>query len=201
MNLSHLLTASLAAALVCFIGGAKASPHFQAPVFSPQPLQVDLKCGLVNGKVVCGNKNSSGKHRNDDDQQGNDDEHHHKKKKKNNDDDTGLSECTIQGANSGGGCKGGLKYVCEKLKSGKKCCGCVVDKNAKPTNTPPVEKTAALVFACTSDVEAPDGRVVANRRAGIRAASAEEARIIYMTSLPQGVLLRGAVTCTQSSAP
>jgi hypothetical protein len=24
-----------------------------------------------------------------------------------------------------------LKYVCEKLKNGNKCCGCVGDKNAK----------------------------------------------------------------------
>ena len=44
--------------------------------------------------------------------------------------------------NSGGGCKGGFKYVCEKLKSGKKCCGCVADKNAKagagdPLSRPP----------------------------------------------------------------
>ena len=70
------------------------------------------------------------KHKNDDDDdQGNNEDHHHGKNKKNND-DTGLSECTIQGSNSGGSCKGGFKYVCEKLKSGKKCCGCVVDKNA-----------------------------------------------------------------------
>jgi hypothetical protein len=25
----------------------------------------------------------------------------------------------------GGGCKGGFKWVCEKMKSGNKCCGCV----------------------------------------------------------------------------
>ena len=100
-------------------------------MFSPLPLQAGLKCGLVNGELKCGNSNSSGKHHDDnDDQQGNDDDHHHKKKK-NTDDDAGLSECTIQTANSGGGCKTGFKRVCEKLKSGKKCCGCVVDKNAK----------------------------------------------------------------------
>ena len=132
MKLYHVVTGLLAGAMVCFISEAEASPHFQAPVFSPLPLQAGLKCGLVNGELKCGN--SSGNDQ-DDDQQGNDDEHHHKKKK-NNDDDTGLSECTIQGANSGGGCKGGFKYVCEKLKSGKKCCGCVVDPNAKPANKP-----------------------------------------------------------------
>ena len=130
MKLYHVVTGLLAGAVVCFISGAEASPHFQAPVFSPLPLQAGLKCGLVNGELKCGDSNSSGKHHDDnDDQQVNDDDHHHKKKK-NNGDDTGLSECTIQGANSGGGCKGGFKYVCEKLKSGKKCCGCVGDKNA-----------------------------------------------------------------------
>ena len=37
----------------------------------------------------------------------------------------------------GGGCKAPLKYVCEKLKNGKKCCGCVGDKNAQTPQTPP----------------------------------------------------------------
>ena len=130
MKLSHFLTASLAIAVVCLVSGAEASPHFQAPTVSLLPLQAGLKCGLVNGHIVCGD--SSGKHHDDDDdQQGNDDDHHKKKKKKNSDDDTGLENCTIQSSNSGGGCKGGFKYVCEKLKSGKKCCGCVVDKSAK----------------------------------------------------------------------
>jgi hypothetical protein len=32
---------------------------------------------------------------------------------------------------SGGGCKVGLKWVCEKMKSGNKCCGGAADKNAK----------------------------------------------------------------------
>ena len=96
MKLSHLLTASLAGALVCFIGGAEASPHFQAPMFSPLPLQAGLKCGLVNGHLNAAT--SGGKHHDDDDddQQGNDDDHH-QNKKKNTDDDKGLSECTIQG--------------------------------------------------------------------------------------------------------
>src|SRR4051812_23214912 len=116
MNLSHLLTASLAGALVCFISGAEASPHFPAPTFSPLPLQAGLKCGLVNGHIECGDTNGGGKHHDDDDdQQGNNDDDH--KKKKNSDEDTGLENCTIQSSNSGGGCKSGFKYVCEKLKS------------------------------------------------------------------------------------
>jgi hypothetical protein len=113
--------------------------------------------------------------------------------------ETGLSECTIQGENSGGGCKTGFNRVCETLKSGKKCCGCVPDKNAKPENKEGADEAQALMFACTSNVEIPDGSIIANRKAGIRAASEAEARIIYMTSLPQGVALRGPVTCTRAS--
>jgi len=58
-----------------------------------------------------------------------------KKQKKHKDgqsqNDSGLTECTIQEPGSGGGCKAGLKWVCEKMKSGNKCCGCVADKNVK----------------------------------------------------------------------
>jgi hypothetical protein len=58
-----------------------------------------------------------------------------KKKKKHEDgqsqNDAGLTECTIVQPGGGGGCKGGFKWVCEKMKSGNKCCGCVADKNAK----------------------------------------------------------------------
>ena len=46
--------------------------------------------------------------------------------------ETGLTDCTIIQPNGGGGCKTGFKWVCEKLKSGKKCCGCVADPNAPP---------------------------------------------------------------------
>jgi hypothetical protein len=65
------------------------------------------------------------KHKNDDD-----DDHHHKNK--NSDDESGLTDCTIQQSGGGGGCTAPSKYVCEKLKNGKKCCGCVADKNATP---------------------------------------------------------------------
>jgi hypothetical protein len=58
------------------------------------------------------------------------------KKNKHHDDDNGLEQCTIQSSGSGGGCKGGFKWVCQKMKNGNKCCGCVVDKNAKPMNQP-----------------------------------------------------------------
>ena len=48
-----------------------------------------------------------------------------------NQDDAGLSSCTIELSGGGGGCGGGLKRVCKTI-GGKKCCGCVPDKNAKP---------------------------------------------------------------------
>lgn len=58
------------------------------------------------------------------------------KKRKNHDQDAGLTECTILGAGGGGGCKSGFNWKCEKLKSGKKCCGCVADKDAKAQQAP-----------------------------------------------------------------
>jgi hypothetical protein len=90
------------------------------------------KCIKVDGKRVCFEQGAKQKKKDDDDDDnGDDDDDKPKKKKKQQDVDTGLSECTIQQPGSGGGCKTGFKYVCEKMKSGKKCCGCVVDKNAK----------------------------------------------------------------------
>ena len=74
------------------------------------------------------------KHKNDDDDDdNNNDDNHHGKGKKNNE-GAGLSECTIIQPGGGGGCKTGLKWVCEKMKSGNKCCGCVADKS-KGTST------------------------------------------------------------------
>ena len=67
---------------------------------------------------------------------------HKKNQNEGSEDDSGLSECTIQQQGGGGGCTVGFKRVCEKMKSGEKCCGCVVDKSAKgktqttPTTTP-----------------------------------------------------------------
>lgn len=54
-----------------------------------------------------------------------------KKKHKNgqSQNDSGLTDCTIVSPGGGGGCKTGFKYVCEKMKSGNKCCGCIADKN------------------------------------------------------------------------
>ena len=52
-----------------------------------------------------------------------------------NHDDAALSNCTIQKPGESGGCLVGFKRVCEELKSGNKCCGCVADKNATPVKT------------------------------------------------------------------
>jgi hypothetical protein len=149
-------------------------------------LEAGFGCKMQQGKLVCGKGQKK-----DDDDHDDDDDDDDKPKKQKQGVDAGLTECTIQQP-GGGGCKSGLKRVCEKLKSGKKCSGCVPDPNAKPENkTTGGDQPQALVFACTSDVEAPDGRIVSNRKAGVKAANDAEARIIYMTSLPQGALLRG----------
>jgi hypothetical protein len=55
-------------------------------------------------------------------------DHHHKKNK---DKDSGLTECSIQTSSGGIACAAPLKRVCEKMKNGQKCCGCVGDKNAE----------------------------------------------------------------------
>ena len=92
------------------------------------------------------------KNKNQDDDDDNDDDHHHGKKK-HNDEDTGLEQCTIQSSKGGGGCTAPLKYVCEKLKNGKKCCGCVGDKNAK-TQTPPPPPAKTGGSYCSQEVPA-----------------------------------------------
>ena len=152
-------------------------PGSEVSIVADQLVLADVKCGLVNDKLVCGKTNDH-KNRDDDDD---DDDHQHKGKDKDkgkdNDNDKDkatsqadckkgtcfacggafpgcscrkaycddlkpqkeskgkndkpeLTECTIQGPNSGGGCKSGFTRVCEKMKSGKKCCGCVADKTA-----------------------------------------------------------------------
>ncbi len=116
-----------------------------------------------------------------------------------NQDDTALSECTIIQPGGGGGCTVGLKWVCQTMKSGNKCCGCVVDKNAPPPKKVDA-KPQLLLFACTSNVRVPDGREFADRKSKIGAANDTEARMIYMARLGQGVVLLGPVTCLQSSS-
>jgi hypothetical protein len=98
--------------------------------------QAKEKCVKVDGKRVCFEGGVKKKNDDDDDDNGDDDDDDKPKKKQKKDVDTGLTECTIQQPGGGGGCKTGFKQVCEKMKSGKKCCGCVPDPNAKAQTTP-----------------------------------------------------------------
>ncbi|HSB58932.1 MAG TPA: hypothetical protein VLD66_04960 [Methyloceanibacter sp.] len=93
---------------------------------SPAVELVGFGCNFVNGKLICG-KSESG----DDADDADDDSGDHPKKKKAKDTGDELTECTIQQGPGGGGCVTGFKHVCQKMKNGKKCCGCVPDKNAQ----------------------------------------------------------------------
>lgn len=117
---------------------------------------VAFGCNVVNGQLVCGNKQSNN---GDDNDQGN-----QKKKNKHKADDTGgesgLTQCTIQSPLGGSGCSVGSKQVCEKLKNGKKCCGCVPDKNASGTKSStgaetPATTPAPTKFCCSAKMTAP----------------------------------------------
>ena len=105
--------------------------------------RVGFGCNFVNGKLVCGKSEGSDDADDEDNhkhmQGDEDDNHKHKKNAKDTGDE--LTECTIQQGPGGGGCVKGFKHVCEKLKNGKKCCGCVPDKNAQaPANVPETPK-------------------------------------------------------------
>ena len=120
---------ALSVALIAEAGFAL--PRASSVERSPAVERVGFGCNFINGKLVCGKSESSDdaddednqKHMQDDE----DDNHKHKKKAEDTGDE--LTECTIQQGPGGGGCVKGFKHVCEKLKSGKKCCGCVPDKN------------------------------------------------------------------------
>jgi hypothetical protein len=130
-----IIVSALALAWISTQALASPLPHpgSEVGVIAGRIVLADLKCGLVNGKLVCGTTKDH-KNRDDDDDDDDDDrdDHKHKDKKesKGKKDKPELTECTIQGPNSGGGCKTGFTRVCEKMKSGKKCCGCVADKTA-----------------------------------------------------------------------
>ena len=119
-------------AVLGFVSMAAAAPvatDIVAKVSSRDLVEkVDFKCRKVEGgKIVCGStKGNKNKDRDDDDD---DQKGKGEGKGKGKQEDSGLSECTIQTPNSGGGCKNGT-WKCEKMKSGKKCCGCVPNKNA-----------------------------------------------------------------------
>jgi hypothetical protein len=113
--------AGFALSVVLIAEAGFALPHASSVERSPAVELVGFGCNFINGKLVCGKSESS----NDNDE----DNHKHKKKTKDTGDE--LTECTIQQGPGGGGCVTGFKHVCEKLKNGKKCCGCVPDKSAQ----------------------------------------------------------------------
>ena len=170
----RIIVSALALAWISTQALASPLPHpgSEVGVIAGRIVLADLKCGLVNGKLVCGTTKDH-KNRDDDDDDDDDDHDDHKHKDKDKGKATSqadckkgtcfacggafpgcscrkaycddfkpqkeskdkkekpeLSECTIQGPNSGGGCKTGFTRVCEKMKSGKQCCGCVADKTA-----------------------------------------------------------------------
>jgi endosialidase-like protein len=124
--------AGFALSVVLIAGAGFALPRALSVERSPAVERVGFGCNFINGKLVCGKSESS-------DDADDDSGDHQKKKAK--DTDSELTECTIQQGPGGGGCVKGFKHVCQKLKSGKKCCGCVPDKNAQaPANAPETPK-------------------------------------------------------------
>jgi len=76
---------------------------------------------------------------------------HHKKHKDNGDE---LTQCTIQSSTSGIACAAPLKRVCQKMKNGQKCCGCVGDKNATQTQTQqPADKKPSGGVYCSQPID------------------------------------------------
>ncbi|HZP07737.1 hypothetical protein [Methyloceanibacter sp.] len=128
-----LAIAAFVLSVVLIAEAGLALPRVSSVERSPAVELVGFGCNFVNGKLICG-KSESGDDADDEDnhkhmQGDEDDNHKHKKNAK--DTDSELTECTIQEPGGGGGCVKGFKHVCEKLKNGKKCCGCVPDKNAQ----------------------------------------------------------------------
>jgi len=154
MHLSQFVAGLIAsAAVLLFCGDVRAAPLLDelSPALS-LVVQVGFNCGLVDGKLVCGGKKSHTQGSDEADDSANSD-HHDKKGKKDGSDKPELTECTIQESKGGGGCVTGFKHVCEKLKNGKKCCGCVPDKNAQATKPKPVQR-----ICCTA--RGPDGKIM-----------------------------------------
>ena len=124
---------------------------------SPAVELVGFGCNFVNGKLICG-KSKSGDDADDEDnhkhmQGDEDDNHKHKKNAKDTGDE--LTECTIQQGPGGGGCVKGFKHVCEKLKNGKKCCGCVPDKNAQAPAGGAGTAPAVVRICCDANFSGP----------------------------------------------
>jgi hypothetical protein len=146
---------ALSVGLIAEVGFAL--PRASSVERSPAVERLGFGCNFINGKLVCGKSESSDdednqKHMQDDE----DDNQKHKKKAK--DTDSELTECTIQ--QSPGGCAKGFKHVCEKLKSGKKCCGCVPDKNAQAPAGGAGPAPAVVRICCDANLSGRNGPVI-----------------------------------------
>jgi hypothetical protein len=165
---------------------------------SPPVVQAGFGCNFVNGHLVCGKKKSGDNDDNNDDDQGS-----HQKKQKHKDQDTGsdgeLTQCTIQEPGGGGGCKGGFKHVCEKLKNGKKCCGCVPDKNAsgtKSTGTETPATTSQIGYQCDANVSPANVGHLSYTMAPSQVKSEADARALFAQELKNNnYVATGPVTC------
>jgi hypothetical protein len=106
---------------------------------------------------------------------------HHKKKNKDN--DAQLEQCTI--VKSGGmGCVAPQKLVCQKMKNGQKCCGCVGDKPA-PRPMDYYECRAAVL-----------PQSVAGRSISSPEPDEATARTKFLATIAgEGLTLNGPVTC------
>jgi hypothetical protein len=113
---------------------------------------------------------------------------HHKKKNKDN--GAQLEQCTI--VKSGGmGCVAPQKLVCQKMKNGQKCCGCVGDKpsGAAKTQTPPPMD----YYECRAAVLP---QTVANRLISSPEPDEATARTKFLAAIAEERLtLNGPVTC------
>jgi hypothetical protein len=140
--------AGFALSVVLIAGAGFALPRALSVERSPAVERVGFGCNFINGKLVCGKSESS------DDADDADDEGNQKHKKKAKDGDE-LTECTIQQGPGGGGCVKGFRHVCEKLKSGKKCCGCVPDKNAQAPAAGAGPAPAVVRICCDANLSGP----------------------------------------------
>jgi hypothetical protein len=141
-------------AVLLIVEAAFALPRVSSVARAPAIEPVGFGCNFENGKLICGKSDNGGDADDDGDQkhmQGDDNDNH--KHKKNAKDAGELTECTIQQGPGGGGCTKGFKHVCEKMKSGKKCCGCVPDKNAQA----PAGAAAPVVVqvCCNANLNGP----------------------------------------------
>jgi hypothetical protein len=174
--------AVFALSAVLLVEAGFALPRASSVERSPAVERVGFGCNFINGKLVCGKSDSS-------DDADDEDNHKHKKKAKDTGDE--LTECTIQQSEGGGGCVKGFKHVCEKLKSGKKCCGCVPDKNAQAPAGGAGPAPVVVQICCNANLTGPgNGPVICSTDATPPSTEAEM-RALFEKQFPG----KAATTC------